>query len=66
MKLFNSPIGYIVLAHVQLVEPVRKTGNGFAFDVHLSGYVCNLAFNSEADANYGFDELIEVLQENIS
>ena len=63
MKVFNTPNGTLTLTHIQWVEPVRQTTNGYAFDIHLKGETCNLAFDSENEALYTFDELMRKLME---
>lgn len=63
MNVFDTPNGHIILNHVQWVEPIRQTSNGYAIDVHLKGEICNLAFTTEGEAVYTLDELLRVLVE---
>jgi len=63
LKVFETPNGHIILDFVQWVEPVRQTANGYAFDVHLKGEVCNLAFIDEAVALDTLDRLLRALIE---
>ena len=63
MKIFKTPNGTLILAHIQWIESVRQTTNGYAFDIHLKGEICNLAFDSENEALYTFDELMRILME---
>ena len=47
LNIFTTPCGDINLSFVQWVDPIRKTDNGYAFDVHLMGEICPLFFGGD-------------------
>jgi len=63
MSVFETNNGHIILNYVQWIEPIRRTSNGYAFDIHLLNEVCNLAFENEGEAENTLDQLIRALTE---